>query len=177
MSLFAIAFSLFLLMDSVGNIPLYISFLKRLPPKRQRIVICREMLIALVVIIIFAFAGDGLMDFLNVSQATIQIAGGIILFVICLKMIFPPSKEDGDRTPHETMEPFIVPLAVPFIAGPAVLAAVMIYSRQELSPWATVGAVVLAWIPSLIILLGSSLSSPQSMDVHSGISAMAASTP
>jgi len=155
MTFFSIAFSLFLLMDSIGNIPLYISFLKKIPEKRQRIIIFREMLIALVVIILFAFLGDGLMNFLNIAQDTIQIAGGIILFVICLKMIFPPNETPTESIPHD-IEPFIVPLAIPFVAGPAVLAAVMIYSRQELSPWETIGAVCIAWVPSLLILLGGS---------------------
>lgn len=155
MKLLSVAFSLFLLMDPIGNIPLYISFLKNLDEKRQRWVICREMLIALVIIILFNFVGDGLMHFLNVSEDTIQIAGGIILFLICLKMIFPPPHDQTESLPHE-LEPFIVPLAVPLIAGPSVLAAVMIYTRQETNNWLMSGAILLAWGASLIILLASS---------------------
>jgi multiple antibiotic resistance protein len=154
MSMFSIAFSLFLLMDSIGNIPLYISFLKKLHPKRQRMVIFRELIIALCIIICFNFLGDGLMKFLHVENDTIQIAGGIILFLICLKMIFPPPVDANENLPHET-EPFIVPLAVPLIAGPSVLAAVMIYSKQQTS-WVMVGAILIAWTASLIILLSSS---------------------
>ena len=90
MSVLSIAFSLFLLMDSIGNIPLYISLLKGIDPKRQQYIIMREMLIALVIIIIFNFIGSGLMSFLNVTHATVQIAGGLIFFLLCLKMIFPP---------------------------------------------------------------------------------------
>jgi multiple antibiotic resistance protein len=155
MSLFSIAFSLFLLMDSIGNIPLYISFLKGLDPARQRVVIVRELLIALFVIILFNFLGDGLMRFLHISNDTIQIAGGIILFILSLKMIFPPPRDPNESLPHDS-EPFIVPLAVPLIAGPSVLAAVMIYSRQEENNWIMMGAILLAWGASLIILIGSS---------------------
>jgi multiple antibiotic resistance protein len=155
MNLLSIAFSLFLLMDPLGNVPLYVSFLKGLPPKRQRWVILREMTIALFIIILFSFLGNGLMDFLHVQHDTIQIAGGIILFLICLKMIFPAPHNPGENIPHEA-EPFIVPLAVPLVAGPSVLAAVMIYGRQETSEWIMVGAILIAWLVSLVILLGSS---------------------
>jgi multiple antibiotic resistance protein len=156
MSLFSIAFSLFLLMDPIGNIPLYISFLKKLEPRRQRVVIMREMVIALFIIILFNFLGDALMQFLHVEKDTIQIAGGIILFLICLKMIFPAEHNPNEDLPHET-EPFIVPLAVPLVAGPSVLAAVMIYTKQEMNQWVMMGAILLAWGASLVILMGSSL--------------------
>jgi multiple antibiotic resistance protein len=154
MSLLSIAFSLFLLMDSIGNIPLYITFLKGVDPKRQRYVITREMLIALLVIILFNFLGTGLMHFLNIRHATIQIAGGVILFLLCLKMIFPPPHDSHDIAPHDS-EPLIVPLAVPLVAGPAVLAAVIIYSHQQ-TALVMIGAIFIAWAASLLILLASS---------------------
>lgn len=154
-SILSIAFSLFLLMDSIGNIPLYISVLKGVDIRRQRYVITREMLIALFIIILFSFIGNGLMRFLNVTHDTIQIAGGVILFLLCLKMIFPPPHEPRDLMPHDT-EPLIVPLAVPLIAGPAVLAAVMIYSHQEINQLVMIGAIFIAWAASLLILLASS---------------------
>lgn len=155
MTLFSIALSLFLLMDPIGNIPFYISFLKGLDPKRQRKIIFRELIIALGIIILFTFVGDVLMRFLRIQEDTIQIAGGIILFLLCLKMIFPVPHDSNESLPHTT-EPFIVPLAVPLVAGPGVLAAVMIYARQETNEWIMVGAILLAWLASLIILLASS---------------------
>lgn len=154
--LFSIAFALFLLMDPIGNVPFYLSFLKGVNPRRQRKIIVREMIVALFIIILFHFVGDGLMKFLNVTTETIQIAGGIILFLLCLKMIFPPEKDYNETLPHDT-EPFVVPLAVPLVAGPSVLAAVMIYSRQEQSNVTMVGAIFLAWAASLLILVSSSL--------------------
>jgi multiple antibiotic resistance protein len=141
-------------MDSIGNIPLYITFLKGVDPKRQRYVITREMLIALFIIILFNFVGSGLMHFLNIKHATIQIAGAIILFLLCLKMIFPPPHDPHDAVAHDT-EPLIVPLAVPLIAGPAVLAAVIIYSHQQTN-LVMIGAIFIAWAASLLLLLASS---------------------
>jgi multiple antibiotic resistance protein len=141
-------------MDPIGNIPLYLSFLKKVPEKRQKTVICRELLIALFIIVLFSFLGDALMKFLHIEHDTIQIAGGIILFIICLRMIFPPPHNETETLPHDA-EPFIVPLAVPLVAGPSVLAAVMIYAKQE-SSFTMLGAILIAWLASLIILLGSS---------------------
>lgn len=142
-------------MDPIGNIPFYISFLKGVDPKRQKYVIFREMIIALFIIIVFNFVGNALMQFLHVTNDTIQISGGIILFLICLKMIFPPPHDPNESIPHEA-EPFIVPLAVPLVAGPSVLAAVMIYTKQETNDWVMTGAILLAWGASLVILMASS---------------------
>jgi len=150
MSIFTLSFTFFLLMDSVGNIPLYISVLQSLPPKRQLYVIIREMVIALFIIILFYFLGDGLLDLLDVSQDAVQIAGGIILFLIALKMIFPPPK---DTQMEVEEEPFIVPLAVPLIAGPSILATMVIYSHQNHPVFSVLLSLFIAWSLSLGILL------------------------
>jgi multiple antibiotic resistance protein len=155
MSLLSIAFSLFLLMDPIGNVPFYISILKGIDPKRQRVIIVRELLIALAIIILFSFAGNGLMSFLNIECATIQIAGGLILFLLCLKMIFPPPHEKHETSPHSVQEPLIVPLAIPLVAGPGVLAAVMIFARQETGYFVMTGAILIAWAATLLILLAA----------------------
>lgn len=154
MTIWSLAFSLFLLMDSAGNIPFYISFLKGINPQRQKMIIVRELLIALVIICLFYFLGEGLMEFLKVREDTIQIGGGIILFLLCLRMIFPNDHEEINGVPH-TAEPFIVPLAVPLIAGPSVLASVMIYSKQAENHYVMLGAILIAWAASLIVLLSS----------------------
>src|SRR5579862_7390698 len=94
MKMLAMAFSLFLLMDSIGNIPLFISILKGISRKRQLQIIFREMLIALGIMILFNFLGDYLLAALQVTQYTVLISGGIILFLIALKMIFPVKDSD-----------------------------------------------------------------------------------
>ena len=151
------ALALFLLMDPVGNVPIFISVLKDIDPKKQRKIILRELIIALFIIILFNFIGDGLLHFLNVTMPTILISGAIILFLIALKMIFP-GKGDPDVEIHQHKEPFIVPLATPLVAGPAVLAAVMLYSGQHKTDmFMTISAIIIAWIASTLILLSSSL--------------------
>ena len=113
-------------------------------------------MIALGIIVLFTFLGEALMDFLHVSNDTLQIAGGIILFLICLRMIFPSEKVSNEPTTQDN-EPFIVPLAIPLVAGPAVLASVMIYARQKNNTPVMIGAILLAWAASLLVLLTSSI--------------------
>lgn len=150
----SLSFSLFLLMDSLGNVPLFLAILKNYNAKKQRKIILRELIIALGIIILFAILGDIFLSFLNVEQYAILIAGGIILFLIALKMIFPQPDMPAHKNEIEK-EPFIVPLAMPFVAGPAVLAAVMLYSKQE-NTFITISAVAIAWIFTTIVLITSS---------------------
>lgn len=157
MQMLSMAFALFLLMDPIGNVPIFVSILKDIEPKRQNKIIIRELIIALLVIILFNYLGEGLLRFLNVSMPTIRVAGGIILFLIAIKMIFPP---EGSRHTKiiQGKEPFVVPLAIPLVAGPAVLAAVMLYSGQyRAEKGLTIGAIIIAWVASTLILLSSSL--------------------
>ncbi|NGX27683.1 MAG: hypothetical protein K940chlam6_01621 [Chlamydiae bacterium] len=153
MGLFALALSLFLLMDSVGNVPIFLSILKEIEPKRQRFIIFRELIIALVIIIAFYFIGDALLAFLHISQSAVLISGGIILFVIGIKLVFPTKEKAFEY--EEGQEPFLVPLAVPLVAGPAVLATVILYSHQKIPIWICLGAILIAWLATTIILLSS----------------------
>ena len=150
----SMALALFLLMDPIGNVPLFIAILKNIPPKRQRKIIIRELFIALFIILFFWALGEPLLYFLNVQMPTILISGGIILFLIALKMIFPVHSNEKIESPEK--EPFIVPLATPLVAGPAALAAVMLYSGQKEQAWVCIGAIVIAWGVSMSILLSSS---------------------
>lgn len=150
--IFSLSFTLFLLMDSLGNVPLFMAILKNFNAKKQRKIIIRELVIALLIIVVFGVIGDLLLSFLNVKQYTILIAGGIILFLIALKMIFPQADAPVEKSDSE---PFIVPLAMPLVAGPAVLAAVMLYSKQE-SSFVTISSIIIAWIFTTAILVASS---------------------
>lgn len=140
-------------MDPIGNVPIYLAVLKEINPKRQRIIILRELLIALGVIIVFTFIGEHLLDLLKLGQETILIAEGLILFIIALKMIFPKGKSYGTEEVGNG-EPFIVPLAIPLVAGPSVLAAVMIYSHRE-SLLNLILSICIAWVFSTLILLAA----------------------
>lgn len=146
--------TLFLIMDPLGNIPVFLSVLKEVSPGRQRKVLLREILIAYVVLLIFLALGNHLLRFLNLEQETISISGGIVLFLIALRMIFPPEGGMLGETPEG--EPFVVPLAIPLIAGPSTLAALLLL--QQTNPNNTIQllvAVTIAWAISGVILLAS----------------------
>jgi multiple antibiotic resistance protein len=155
MDTWSAAITLFLIMDPLGNLPVFMSVLKTIEPKRRRIVLARELLFSLIIMFTFLFSGQVVLDFLNVRQESVSIAGGIILFLIGLKMIFPQSGGVTGLASGE--EPFIVPLAIPMIAGPSVLAALILLANQDHSrmlDWSM--ALGAAWLASATILMLSS---------------------
>lgn len=153
--LFSATMLLFLIMDPLGNLPIFMSALKYLEPKRRRIIVIRELLIALFVMLLFLFAGNGILSTLDLRPETVSISGGIILFLIALKMIFP-SNESNSLGLRVGEEPFIVPLAIPLVAGPSILATLILLSNQKTADMGhLVLALFLAWSISAIILLMS----------------------
>lgn len=153
MKLFSAVLTLFLIMDPLGNIPLFLSALKDVPPERRRKVLLREILIAYVVLLLFLFLGQYLLQLLHLQQETISIAGGIVLFLIALRMIFPP--EGGFLGETLEGEPFVVPLAIPLFAGPSTLAALLLLQQSGPSIPQLLLALTLAWALSALILLSS----------------------
>ncbi len=145
---------LFLIMDPLGNIPLFLSLLKNVEPRRRRYVLIREMLIALVVLFGFLLGGRYILAVLQLKQESVSIAGGLVLFLIGVRMIFP--SKDGVFGPSGEGEPFIVPLAIPSVAGPSTMAALLLFANQQplrLGSWSL--ALFLAWLATAAILLSS----------------------
>ena len=153
-SLLAAALLLFLILDPLGNIPVFLSLLKPLPGARRRIVLGRELLIALAVLFGFLWGGKYVLDAMHLRQESVSIAGGIVLFLIGLKMIFPsPEGMFGDTGEGE---PFIVPMAIPLVAGPSGMASVMLLGSQEpgrMGDWSL--ALLIAWAGTAAILFSA----------------------
>lgn len=152
MTLYTAALTLILVMDPVGNIPLFISTLKGIEPRRQNLIIIRETLIAFIILCIFLFFGGNILHGLNITEPALYIAGGIILFLITIRMIFP--HEEKRVSEKHQGEPFLVPLAIPLIAGPSALATVLLFATQEpqkMSLWFL--AVVISSLVFVIIML------------------------
>lgn len=149
---------LLLIMDPLGNLPIFMSSLKSLETKRRTQILIREMCIALAIMLFFLFAGEKMLRFLTLSTEAVSVSGGIILFFIGIRMIFPAVEAASESTGLQKAptEPFLVPLAVPLVAGPSLLATLMLlshrYAHQMLK---LVLSLLLAWIASLIILLFS----------------------
>jgi len=152
MTIASAAFLLFLVMDPLGNVPLFLSSLKSVDPARQRRVVARELVFAYGILIAFLFVGQWLLRLLRVSEPALTIAGGIVLFLIALRMVFP----SPEWTLHESVEgePFVVPLAIPYVAGPSALATVVLLMSREPRRWPEwLAALTAAWLASAVILI------------------------
>lgn len=150
MKIFTVMFTLILVMDPLGNIPMFMSVLKTVDPDRRLWIILRESLIALLILIVFLFTGEYILKGLGLSPEALSIAGGIILFLIALRMIFP-AEEIKER---QMSEPFIVPLAIPLVAGPSAMAVILLFASQYSNEILSIfGALVGASIVVTIILL------------------------
>jgi len=146
---------LFLVIDPFGNVPFFVAALKDVDASRRKRVIVRELLIAYAVMVLFLFAGQPFLKVLGISGPALTIAGGVLLFLIALRMVFPmrgrSAQEDIDG------EPFIVPLAIPYVAGPSVLAVELLLMSEEPTRWPVwLIATTVAWAAtSIVVFFGS----------------------
>ncbi len=146
-------FVLTLVMDPLGNIILFVAALKEVPAARKRKVLARELLIALGIMQFFLLFGKSLVSLLAIESTALSVAGGIVLFLIALQMIFP--SQHSHLVDESEGEPFIVPLAIPLVAGPSALTTVLLFSlRQPGKLWFWVAVVVTAWLINVAILGG-----------------------
>ena len=156
MDILAAALTLFLVMDPLGNVPVFLSVLGQVAPTRRRRVLARELVVSLVVLLGFLFCGRQLLSVLGLEAPTVGIAGGIVLFLIALRMVFP--QEGGALGESLDGEPFVVPLAIPLIAGPSTLATLLLLVQsQPGQPSLWLAALAIAWTATAAILLSSTL--------------------
>jgi MarC family membrane protein len=118
---------LLLITDPLGNIPIFVNTLRAVPPERRARVIVREVLIAFGLLLAFMFVGQSFLKAMSLSDVSLQIGGAVVLFLIALRMIFPPPPQDS---PVPVAEPLIVPLAIPALAGPSAMATVLLLVSQ-----------------------------------------------
>ena len=149
----AAAATLFFVMDPLGNTPVFNAVLSRFTPQRRAQITARELVIALVILLAFLFAGTAVLEFLGLTQPSLSIAGGVLLFIIALRMIFPHA---AGEVATDKDEPFIVPLAMPMVAGPSTIAILLLMSSTEperIWEWCT--ALVIAWAGTTVLLTAS----------------------
>lgn len=153
--LLSAAILLLLVIDPFGNVPLVVSTLQSVSRERRVRVVLRECLIAYVLLLAFMFGGHAFLTLMRLSETSLSIAGGVILFLIALRMVFSRHPEGvlGDRV---SGEPLIVPLAIPAIAGPSAMATVMLMASREparIETW--VMALSLAMLVTTAVLVGA----------------------
>lgn len=149
----AVAATLFFIMDPLGNIPTFQAILKNFDAKARVKIISRELVFALIILLLFLIAGTKILSFLGLTQPSLNIAGGILLFIIAIKMVFPSGESFKDQ---QYDDPFIVPLAVPLIAGPSTIAVLLLLSSSQpdrIVEW--IVALFIAWILATVILVAS----------------------
>jgi len=151
MTVISAAILLFVVMDPFGNMPLFLSVLETVPEERRKRVLARELLIALFILVACLFVGPRFLAILQISAPSLRIAGGIILFLIAIKMVFGGTEQMFKDVPDGA--PLIVPLAVPYVAGPSATATILLLVGQEPGRWAEwLLALVLAWAASAFFL-------------------------
>lgn len=153
-SILSLALVLLFVIDPFGNVPIILSVLKEVPKERKRKIIIRELLIGLAILFIFLFFGQNFLEIFRLQTEAVTIAGGIILFVIGIKLIFPPPR--GQSIYGGDGEPFVVPIAMPMIAGPSALATLMVMAQtSQLSLGMISISVFSAWLVTTLILLSA----------------------
>lgn len=154
-SILSTAILIFFILDPFGNIPLLLSILKNIDKSKHHKVIIREMLIGLFILLIFLFFGEEFLSVFHLQTQSITIAGGIIFFIISLKMIFPD--EEGEMFSNKKGDdPLVVPIAIPMIAGPAALATLLVLAKTNANDTSSLlVSLLLAWGASALVLLFS----------------------
>ena len=156
MDILSTSILLLFILDPFGNVPLVLSVLKNVDPSKHRRIIIREMLIGLVILLIFLFFGEGFLSIFGLETQAITIAGGIIFFVIALKMIFPDPNGHSLFVSSSDEEPLVVPIAIPMVSGPASIASLMLLVKSHPSEINNILiSVLIAWLVTSIILLFS----------------------
>lgn len=145
-----VAATIFFILDPLGNIPTFHAILANFPTRAKIRIILRELFFALVILMVFLVAGVKILRFLGLGQPTLNIAGGILLFVIAVRMVFP---QNGSQDDTAVEDPYLVPLAMPLIAGPSTIAVLLLLSSSQperLFEW--IISLLIAWSAATLIL-------------------------
>lgn len=156
----SVAVTLFFIMDPLGNVPVFNGILSKFDSAKRSKIVARELMLALVILFLFLFTGNAILGFLGLSESSLSIAGGILLFIISLRMIFPKTTSRDEIEGAE--DPFLVPLAVPMIAGPSTIAILLLLGSSQpgrMAEWSI--SLFLAWLATTVLLVAS----PQLMRV------------
>lgn len=152
MDLVAITLLIFLIMDPVGNVTSFLQVLENHTARQKRRIILREMLFALALMLFFAYLGEKFLWILEMSETTVRLVSGMILFGISMQILFPSANSLRMRLKPEN-HPILVPLAVPLIAGPAILATILLYAHMDPTTYILPFGIFIAWVPATVILL------------------------
>ncbi|MCB1111830.1 MAG: MarC family protein [Chlamydiales bacterium] len=149
----SLATTFFIIANPLGNAPAILTIVKRFDLVKQRRILIREAIAALLLALFFQYFGDYFLDLLHLKGYTVAFCGGILLFLVAISLIFPTDPEVEKIM--QKNEPFIVPIATPLLAGPGLLTIIMLYANQEPNPFNVSLALVTAWIGVTVVLLAT----------------------
>jgi len=144
------ALTFFFIANPIGNSPAIIAVIKDFPFNRQKKIMIRESVLALILALFFQFFGKIFLDLLNLQNYTVTLCGGILLFLVAIDMIFPPNPVQAKK--GVSREPFLVPIATPLLAGPALLTVIMLYTQQQ-APLVISLGILIAWVGVTLVLI------------------------
>ncbi len=153
LSLLTIILTLLCIMDPLGNLSCVLQLTEGLDARLQKKILLREMLFALACMLLFNFIGDFLLNYLELSSIAVRFSAGVILFLVAIKVLFPATNSIRNSLPKG--EPFLVPLAIPLIAGPSLLATIMLYANMETCKSMMPTAILVAWMICSMVLLSA----------------------
>jgi multiple antibiotic resistance protein len=151
-SLFSKVLGIFVTLDPIGNVGLIAALVTHYTPEHQRRILHREALIALLILFVFLLVGAEFLALLNVSNAAIYMTGGVVFLFLAMQLLFP---NHAETKTDKTREPFIVPIAIPLVAGPSCLATIMLFSATAEAKWETPVAILIAWTPTYFIMVAA----------------------
>jgi multiple antibiotic resistance protein len=151
-SLFSKVLAIFVTLDPIGNVGLIAALVTHYTPEHQKRILHREALIALLIMFVFLLVGAEFLALLNVSNAAIHMTGGVVFLFLAMQLLFPSHAE---TKADKAREPFIVPIAIPLVAGPSCLATIMLFSATAEVKWEAPVAIVIAWAPTYFIMIAA----------------------
>ncbi len=153
MSIWQIALVLFIVSNPIGNSPTVIALIKNYSITEQQKILFRESIFSMIIAFFFLFCGEAFLTRLNIDQYSLSVSGGVLLFLVALKMIFSTKIETTEETPKQV--PFIVPIATPLLSGAGLLTMIMLYSKQEGNDLKIFFAIVIAWIGVTTVMISA----------------------
>lgn len=150
-SILSIAITFFLVTNPIGNSPTILALVKSFDFARQKKIMLREAVIALLIALFFQYLGEPFLSTLHIRNYAVTLCGGILLFLVALKMIF--SLSELSETAALIQEPFIVPIATPLLSGPGLLTIIMLKSQLEQNNWHITLAILIAWIGVIAVMV------------------------
>lgn len=131
--------TLFLVIDPIGMAPLFVALTQGMEPRQRRAIAARSCVIAVAILMVFGLLGESLLDFIGISMSAFRIAGGILLFITALQMLFEERSKKREERSEEAAEddrdPSVFPLAIPLISGPGSITTMILLTGQADGDW------------------------------------------